>query len=69
MPDEVLTRFMKGEHVMRHQAGYWNGIRSDMYIETTFMRYGKGPRGVIGLTLKQESVKQWANGLHLCTQI
>ena len=50
LPDEVLTRFMKGEHVMRHQAGYWNDIWSDMSIETTFMRYGKGPGGVIGLT-------------------
>ena len=26
---------------MRHQDGIWNGIWSDMMIETTYMRYGK----------------------------
>ena len=33
---------MKGEHVMRHRGGVWYGIWSDMMVETTFMRYGKG---------------------------
>lgn len=37
---EVLSEFMKGNHVMRHTPGIWNGIWSDMYIESTFMRYG-----------------------------
>jgi hypothetical protein len=60
---------MKGEHVMRHLARYWNSIWSDMYIKTTFMMYGKGPDGVIGLTLKESSIKQWANSLHICTKI
>ena len=26
LPEEVLVRFMKGEHVMRHQRGLWNGL-------------------------------------------
>ena len=26
LPEQVLTRFMKGEHVMRHQRGMWNSI-------------------------------------------
>ena len=38
---EMLSYFMKGEHVMHHSAGLWNGIWSDMMIETTFMRYGQ----------------------------
>ena len=42
LPEDVLKCFMKGEHVMRHREGLWNGIWSDMFIETTFMRYGKG---------------------------
>ena len=54
---------------MRHQKGFWNAIWSDMFIETTFMRYGKGPGGLIGVTLDQTSVKKWANGLHISTQI
>ena len=68
-PREVLERFLKGEHVMRHQKGFWNAIWSDMFIETTFMRYGKGPGGLIGVTLDQTSVKKWANRLHISTQI
>lgn len=40
MSCDCLDHFLKGEHVMRHRSGYWNGIRSDMMIESTFMRYG-----------------------------
>ena len=54
---------------MRHQRGLWNAIWSAMFIETTFMRYGKGPGGLIGVTLKPKAVKKWANSLHICTQV
>jgi len=40
LPSVVLKHFMQSEHVMRHIPGVWNGIWSDMFIETTFMRYG-----------------------------
>ena len=59
---------MEGEHVMR-QNGLWNGIWSDMYIETTFMRHGKGSRGLDGITLRPNTVKQWALSLHACAQV
>ena len=57
LPPHLLAKFMKGDHVMRHQKGLFNGIWSDMHIETTFMRHGKGPRGLIGITLKPKAVK------------
>ena len=50
-------------------SGIWNGIWSDMFIETTFMRYGHGPRGIIGITLKPETLKTWALGLHICSRL
>ena len=50
LPPEVLNQFMNGEHVMRHQEGIWNAIWSDMMIETSYMKIGKGPAGVIGYT-------------------
>ena len=56
----ILDRFLKGKHVTQHTAGIWNGMWTNMMIETTFMRYGKGPRGMIGITLKPESLKTWA---------
>ena len=69
LPEEVLSRFMKGEHVMRHNPGFWNGIWSDMYIETTFMRYGHNKGGIIGITLKPEMLKVWALSLYTCNSL
>lgn len=67
--NEEIVMFMKGQHVMHHVPGLWNGIWSDMFIETTFMRYGHGPGGIIGITLKPETLKTWALGLHICCRL
>ena len=69
LPDYVLSGFMNGEHVMRHQKGLWNGIWSDMFIETTFMRHGKDLHGLVDITLQPKTVKQWALSLHACAQV
>ena len=69
LPEHVLQHFSKGDHVVRHIDGVWNGIWSDMFIETTFMRYGKGKHGIIGITLNPEALKSWALSLHVCGQI
>ena len=60
LPQEVLSHFTKSEHVMHHSAGLWNGISSDMMSETTYMRYGHAPGGIVGITLKPETLKVWA---------
>ena len=69
MPSEVRKHFIKGEHTMHHTAGLANGIWSDMAIETTYMRYGHGRSGIIGLTLKPESLKTWSYSLHTCNRV
>ena len=69
LPDDLLREFLKGNHVMRHHPGIWNGIWSDMFIESTFMRYGHESGGLTGLTLKPASVARWALCLHVCSQI
>ena len=69
LPSEVLKAFLKGHHVMRHVAGVWNAIWSDMFIESTFMRYGHGPGGIVGITLQQSALKRWAYSLHSCSQL
>ena len=68
LPQEVLLKFIIEEHVMRHQQGYWNSIWSDMYIKTTFMRYGKSPGGFVRVTLNPGVVKKWATSLHISTE-
>ena len=60
---------MHGEHVMRHIPGVRNAIWSDMFIETTFMRYGHSKRGTIGLTLKPETLKILGLSLHICSRL
>ena len=69
LPENVLKRFLNGEHVMRHNHGVWNGIWSDMFIETTSMRYGKGPRDLVGVTLKRSTVKRWALSLYTTSRV
>ena len=46
----------------------WIGIWSDMFIDTTFMRYGHGPGGLICTTLNQSALKRWALSLHACSR-
>ena len=69
LPKCILEAFMRGEHVMRHQDGIWNGIWSDMMIETTYMRYGKGPGGIIGVTTQPRTVQIWTESLPACTEV
>ena len=63
LPSTNLEHFMKGERVMHHQQGIWNGIGSDMMIETSYMKFDKGPDGAIGVTTKPETMKIWEKSL------
>ena len=47
MPLYVWKQFMKGEHTMHHNTLSANGVSSDMFIESNYMRYGHGPGGVV----------------------
>ena len=62
LPIDVAQCVLK---VMHHNKGIWNGICSDMFIETTFMRYDHGKQGMIGITSKPDTMKVWALILHL----
>ena len=63
---QTSARFLRGEHMTQHVKGYWNKIWSDMFIETTFTQYGKGPNGLIGFIFKPRSVKRWVHSLIAC---
>ena len=53
LPQHVRSHFLKGQHVTRHINGIW----SDQFIESTFMRYGHSAGGIIERTLKAEALK------------
>ncbi len=69
LPNHVLQHFTKVDHTVRCIDGIRNGIWLDMFIETTFMRHGKGKHGIIGITLNIEALKSWALSLHVCGEI
>lgn len=48
LPEQVYRQFMMGEHTMHHTPGFFNGIWSDMAIESTFMQYGHSRGGIVG---------------------
>ena len=58
-----------GQHAVHIKDGIFNGIWSDMAIETTYMKVGKVPAGVIGVTANERSVSIWSNSHHLCGQL
>lgn len=60
---------MHGDHVMRHMARLWNGVWSDMFMESTFIRYGHGRTGIVVITLKPETLIPWALSRHIWSRI
>ena len=69
LPDEVGNHFLNGEHTFHHNDGWFNGIWTDMAIESTYMRYGHGHSGIIGVTLNEEAVRTWAYSMHACSRV
>jgi hypothetical protein len=65
LPKDLLVKSLNGEQAMRNQNGIWNSIWSGMALETTVMRYGHGPAGMIGITLNERALDRWATSLHL----
>lgn len=64
LPPEVEQQFLRGEQVLHHVDGLWNGIPSDQFIETTWMKRGKGPSGIIGVTQNPQTVATWSYSQH-----
>ena len=67
MKDNIREKFMQGQHVMRHIKGCWNGTWSDMLMETTAIRQGKGnlrQGGLVGKTVRPEQVKKSCISFH-----
>ena len=42
LPNSLLDKFMYGKHAVHLKDRLFNGIWSDMAIETTYMKFGEG---------------------------
>ena len=63
LPD-IEKRFVKGEQTLHHQAGLYNGVPSDQFIESTWMKKGKGQNGVIGNTQQPQTIATWVHSMN-----
>ena len=54
---------------MHLRDGIFNGIWSDLAIKTTYIKVGKGPAGIIGVTTNERSVSIWSNIHNLCGEL
>ena len=52
-------KFIKGEQPMHHIYGLWNGMPTDQFIETTWMRKCHGPEGIIDDTQNAQAMATW----------
>ena len=43
---DILKQCMRGEHTKHHNPCSSNCVRSDMFIESKYMRYGQSPGGM-----------------------
>ena len=57
------------EELLSQMSGFWNGIWSDLFIETTYMRCGHGPAGIVGSTLNESTLTIWALSHSTCAQL
>ena len=70
LPQEgVKERFMNKEFTTRLTEGLGNNLFSDQMIEYTYMKTGKSPGGLKGVTLAPEVVKRWAFSIHICGSV
>lgn len=64
LPPEVEQQFLRGEQILHHVEGLWNGIPSDQFIKTMWMKRGKGPSGIIGVTQNPQTMATWSYSQH-----
>ena len=54
---------------LRRLPGYCNGIPTDQFIETTYMRLGHGPGGATGLAINERHMTVWALSFATCGEL
>ena len=68
LPDNVRIAFEGGEFTVRKTASSFNGIWSDMGVETTIIKDAKGQGGIVGITRKKPALVRWSVTRHIISQ-
>ena len=69
MPSDTLKKILHEDFFMRHIPGIYNSLWTDMFIESTYMRLGHGPAGVVGLATNYDQMTKWALSFALCGEV
>ena len=62
---DVKTAFEGGQFAIHRSSNPFNGIWSDMAVESTVIRDAKSDSGVAGITRKQSALVRWSLTRHL----
>ena len=69
LPDDAKMDLLVGAHLCRHRPGIWNSLSADQFGEQTYIKKGKMPGGLTGLTMSEDQVAIWVESFPLCAQI
>ena len=61
---EILEEFCRGGQSFHHTGGVYNGYRSDMFIETSWIRKGHRPTGITGNTESPQTMATWVSSMN-----
>ena len=66
LPKDAREMILRGQHVCQHGMGVWKSVFSDQFGEQTYIRYGKGKGGLVGMTLYPDQVAGWVLSYPIC---
>ena len=54
--DDAKMDLLAGAHLCRHRPGIWNYVSADQFGKQTYIKKGKMPGGLKGLTMPEDQV-------------
>ena len=69
LPDDAKMDLLVGAHLCRHRPGIWNSLSADQFGEQTYIKKGKMPGGLKGLTMSEDQVAIWVESYHVCAHV
>ena len=69
LPDDAKMDLLAGAHVCRHKPDTWNYVSADQFGEQTYIKKGKMPGGLKGLTMSEDQVAIWVESYPICAHV
>ena len=69
LPDDAKMDLLVGAHLCRHKPGIWNSLSADQFGEQTYIKKGKMPGGLEGLTMSEDQVAIWVESYPVCAHV